>query len=530
MPVARFEMPDGRIARFEVPEGTTPEQAQSLFDQYVQQNPATFAQTAPSQPEKPVAPPEPTMMQDVSRKIGVVGRGVTEALAPVAAGALAGGMVAGPPGAAGGALLGGVVVPLADFATMGYNALLGKQAQLPSEAISSLIPGPRAETPTERVLQAAGGAAGGTGAAVRAGQVLAKAPTATGALLESAEGARAVGREAARATVPAAAVTTGVGQTVTEVTENPFLGMAAGVAAGATSGLKPAKYEKIDKEEVIEKAKQNYNILDNSDFEIKPDLFKVAMGDSAKDLRNKGYNPRLMPGVTAAIEEMLSDNPKNLRELQTIRTFIKNASSSKEPSERRVALQLLDDFDEYVLNAQPTKGSPAVIDAWVQARKYYGQTKRAEVFETMLLNAEVAPSSPQAYMRSEIRKLARDPKKMRLFTEAQQESIREAAKSDNLQSSLELIAKFTPMTPAAAIFTAVAPFGAYTATAGMAAKDLAGKRRLRELEKLQTEMLLGRKPQMLQGPLRDMPAYTGRSAINMLNPVMMQETQNALMD
>lgn len=31
MPVARFEMEDGRIARFEVPEGTTPEQAQSMI-------------------------------------------------------------------------------------------------------------------------------------------------------------------------------------------------------------------------------------------------------------------------------------------------------------------------------------------------------------------------------------------------------------------------------------------------------------------------------------------------------------------
>lgn len=33
MPIARFEMPDGKIGRFEVPEGTTPEQAQSLIAQ-----------------------------------------------------------------------------------------------------------------------------------------------------------------------------------------------------------------------------------------------------------------------------------------------------------------------------------------------------------------------------------------------------------------------------------------------------------------------------------------------------------------
>ena len=37
MPIARFEMPDGRIARFEVPEGTSPEEAQSLVQQELQQ-------------------------------------------------------------------------------------------------------------------------------------------------------------------------------------------------------------------------------------------------------------------------------------------------------------------------------------------------------------------------------------------------------------------------------------------------------------------------------------------------------------
>jgi hypothetical protein len=47
MPIARFEMPDGRIGRFEVPEGTSPEQAQSL----IQQSLASQAQKAPAMPE-----------------------------------------------------------------------------------------------------------------------------------------------------------------------------------------------------------------------------------------------------------------------------------------------------------------------------------------------------------------------------------------------------------------------------------------------------------------------------------------------
>lgn len=33
MPIARFEMPDGRVARFEVPDGTTPEQAQAMIQE-----------------------------------------------------------------------------------------------------------------------------------------------------------------------------------------------------------------------------------------------------------------------------------------------------------------------------------------------------------------------------------------------------------------------------------------------------------------------------------------------------------------
>ena len=45
MPIARFQMPDGRVARFEVPDGTTPEQAQSMMASH-------FAQQGAA-PEKP---------------------------------------------------------------------------------------------------------------------------------------------------------------------------------------------------------------------------------------------------------------------------------------------------------------------------------------------------------------------------------------------------------------------------------------------------------------------------------------------
>lgn len=43
MPIARFQMEDGRVARFEVPEGTTPEQAQTIMAAHFSQPDATVA-------------------------------------------------------------------------------------------------------------------------------------------------------------------------------------------------------------------------------------------------------------------------------------------------------------------------------------------------------------------------------------------------------------------------------------------------------------------------------------------------------
>lgn len=65
MPVARFQMPDGRVARFEVPEGTTPEQAQAMMQ-------AHFAPPAPSS-DAPAA--DPSMGPSVAEKVGM---GITD--------------------------------------------------------------------------------------------------------------------------------------------------------------------------------------------------------------------------------------------------------------------------------------------------------------------------------------------------------------------------------------------------------------------------------------------------------------------
>jgi hypothetical protein len=138
----------------------------------------------------------------------------------------------------------------------------------------------------------------------------------------------------------------------------------------------------------------------------------------------------------------------------------------------------------------------------------------------------VAQGSKEASIASQLSALAKNQKKMRVFTEAEQEAIRDAAKGGTLQVMLRTIGKLTPLTPAAAIFTAVNPFGAYTAAGGFAAKTLAEQRRVQQANRLAERMRLGEAPMVIEGPLANEPVFFSRGVQNMLGPV--QQNQNAL--
>jgi len=67
MPIAKFQMDDGRIARFEVPEGTTPEQAQSMMQEHF----------SAATPEQTATQPKPSVSSDALVGLGAgLGSGV----------------------------------------------------------------------------------------------------------------------------------------------------------------------------------------------------------------------------------------------------------------------------------------------------------------------------------------------------------------------------------------------------------------------------------------------------------------------
>jgi hypothetical protein len=238
-----------------------------------------------------------------------------------------------------------------------------------------------------------------------------------------------------------------------------------------------------------------------------------------------------MPKVQVALENLAQNNPKTIQELGTLRTIISNAANSSDASERLAGIKLRDKFDDYVLNAPASAAvtaDPVAMKAWKDARADYAKMKKSETITDILDNADVAQGSKEASIASQLSSLAKNPKKMRVFTEAEQEAIREAAKGGNLQVMLRTLGKLTPMTPAAAIFTAVNPFGAYTAAGGFAAKTIAEQRRVQQTNRLAERMRLGEAPQVIESAFANQPVFFTRSAQNMLGPQQQQQQQNAL--
>ena len=519
MPIARFEMPDGRIGRFEVPEGTTPEQAQRLIAE-------SLAQT--EQPQ--------TETGGMARAGQLLARGA----APVAAGAGIGALVGGAPGA----LIGSMAVPIADAATLIGNELnkgnvavenyvrnlLGMQArqvaptQMPSQALSQGMAQMGLPEPTstgERVIEAIGGGVGGAATQLPAlGRLATTAAT---------EGGRRLAGQFAQAPItqtivaaPAAAASQYVGET----TENPLLGLAAGVGVGALGGIRPQIRERAPTPEQLRNMSElQYTNATKAGVVVSPESLQAKLPSFNEALKVEGYDPGLHPQLNAVVARLQqeTDAPKTLKELETLRRIVKAPTRTFDnPDQQRIAYRLLDEFDDYVDNLKPAdlvgaaKESKTATNALSKARNLYARSKKSDVMSDILERAEIkaganfTQSGLENSLRQELKSLALNKKRMAGFTKAEQDAIQAAAKGGNVQNVLRYFGKYAPTSviPAgigsgigagvgaamggpvgAAIGSAVVP------TVGAAARAGATRIGMNRLQELQDMIALGRMPE-----------------------------------
>ena len=440
---------------------------------------------------------------------------VTRSMAPTLVGAEFG-SYGGPMGAVAGA----TAIPASDAIVSLINALAGSNIPPTSQTIQNLmtsagVPGaPETQTMPERVMST------GLETLTNVGKTVPALAVRGAELIPSVTGRVATGAAAEPATQAIAGpASTMAGQTVTEATGNPIAGLITQLATGGLGSAKTrAKTAEAPSSEYLGRvASTQYKALEDAGVKLDTKGFINSMDDIAKSLRDEGYTAKANPKVAAAIEEMTNqETPKDWAEIQALRKMARAGQKSIDPEERRIATILVDKFDDYMMNV-PQKDVISgdmknVGQLWADARSSYSKMKKAETFQDMLEEAQLdkskfTQSGSENSLAKQLRDLAKNDKKMRLFSKEEQEAIKNAAKGGTLQNLLKLYGRFAPTGPVAGLFTGGLSFanpsiGVPVALGAFASRYGATKMRQASVEDLINQMRMGQQPEVVGGKLR----------------------------
>ena len=272
-------------------------------------------------------------------------------------------------------------------------------------------------------------------------------------------------------------------------------------------------------------AKNLYTKAEKSGIQFAPDKFASHMDQVGEDLRQFGYNENssTYSGIKAALDELKNTSrPKDYLELQALREIIAGEQVSANPKVRMLAGKLKDEFDDYVLNAPDqhlTAGNPKGVQAWKDARTQYSRLKKAEIFDDMVNDAQFTNQSLSTSLKNQMNSLAKNDKRMRLFTAEEQKAIKQVAKGNVTQKTLDLISKFAPDTVMGVLSTVgTHALSGNLASAGLAstsfaAKQIANVNKNNSVSKLADMMRLGEIPKF-ESRFKNVPATALRGLLS----------------
>lgn len=477
-------------------------------------------------------PPTPAKEDTSSPMLSAFKRGMditARAVAPTAVGASIGQYFGGAPAA----LAGSVLVPAADVVGAATNLAISPftdyRLMPTSQGLQNLMTRagftapPEEQTAPERVLSTGLETMTGVGK-----QVPALANLTTTATTQA--GRELAGKLATEPVTQAVVAPTAsmAGQSVYELTNNPIASFLTTLGTSLLGIKRPKTQQAVSEDAMGKIAQERYDALDKMGFKFKTPEFVADMKNVTANLRAEGYTPKAYPKIAGAIEELTSSTqPKDWTELQALRKIIRGAQKSTDPEEKRLGSILLDRFDNYLMKVDQTKvesGNTKVMSkTWTEARDAYSKMKKSEIFTDMLEDAKLdatkfTQSGAENSMATQLRQLAKNEKRMAMFTSEERDAIRKAAEGDAPQKLLRFFGKFAPtgvITGGGTVgIGAYDPFtGVLVATSTLASRAGATKYRMGTIEELANQMRTGNKPVVTGGATRVLPALGTQAVV-----------------
>lgn len=268
-----------------------------------------------------------------------------------------------------------------------------------------------------------------------------------------------------------------------------------------------------------------YNTAKNAGVMVNPQAYDQMASRVAQQMKAFAFNPQLQPKTAVALKEMMAQRgkPLSLPELENVRKIASTVSrEAVDASDKKAAGIIVQEIDDLIDNGSNfSAGSHNALKALQEARGVWKQKMKAEMIGEMFDRADLDTSKfTQSGMVNtivrEFRSLAKNPKKMRMFSADEQEMIREIVKGTPGEKALRWVGKLAPrgvVSASAGTFlgnAAMGPAGFIVGPAvGQGAAMAADRAAMAGVNRLQDTVLRGSRQALPQLPNRLAPLIPG---------------------
>ncbi len=224
------------------------------------------------------------------------------------------------------------------------------------------------------------------------------------------------------------------------------------------STKEPPKVPSID--DLKTEANGLYNLLDDSGIVIADEVVVAKVGEIIEAVRKQGARKELTPNVINALEVLQKDaavGRVSLSQAEELRKVLKSGYGSSTADNARIT-QAIDMWDKFITTIPDkhlvsTTGAviPAEATQWAKsARSLWSRKRKTEVIEEIIRKAEIDMESGTMTsgfshsLRVQFRSLAKNDKKMKMFTANEQAAIRLAATGVPFERVMRILGKLAP--------------------------------------------------------------------------------------
>ena len=182
---------------------------------------------------------------------------------------------------------------------------------------------------------------------------------------------------------------------------------------------------------------------------VRQDSFDDFATNLANRMKQEGADPDVTSQAFAAVRRLEAARGRDisLRDIDTLRRVMGNASTSNNPADRRLAGMMMENLDDYVhrlVDGDLAGGSAQGLSSELQqARKIWGQMRNSEMIEQAIERARDQASGFENGLRIQFRQILRNRKAMQRLSEGEQEAIRAVVRGSPLGNLLKRMSRMS---------------------------------------------------------------------------------------